>query len=168
MHGGSVEARSAGPGEGSEFLVRLPAVSAGSATQTRTSKPQRVVRGGGRRLLIVDDNRDFATSLAALLGEFGHETHVANDGDAGVALAEERQPDAVLLDIGLPGMDGYEVARRIRNSNALASVMLVALSGYGQEEDRRLAREAGFDHYLVKPIDAAELVNIIDALPVNA
>ena len=118
--------------------------------------------------VFLDDNRDFATSLAALLEEFGHETFVAHDGEAGVALAAERLPDVVLLDIGLPRMDGYEVARRLRASPALGGVTLVALSGYSQEEDKRLGREAGFDHYLVKPIDAAELVNILDALPVGA
>ena len=169
MHGGSVTASSAGPGQGSEFVVRLPLVSAGGASiPSPAPQPRRGFYGGGRRLLIVDDNRDFATSLSALLQEFGHDTRTAHDGETGVAMAREQVPDAVLLDIGLPGMNGYEVARRLRSSEALAGVTLVALSGYGQEEDRRRAREAGFDHYLVKPIDAAALVNIIDALPVSA
>ena len=167
MHGGSVEAHSAGLGQGSEFVIRLPLASAGAAKK-RAASERRPVTSGGRRVLIVDDNRDFATSLAALLEEFGHETFVAHDGEAGVALAAERLPDVVLLDIGLPRMDGYEVARRLRASPALGGVTLVALSGYSQEEDKRLGREAGFDHYLVKPIDAAELVNILDALPVGA
>jgi CheY-like chemotaxis protein/anti-sigma regulatory factor (Ser/Thr protein kinase) len=168
MHGGSVEARSEGLGHGSEFVIRLPAVTSGVAAHRHAMSAPRPVRGGGRRVLIVDDNRDFATSLAALLEEFGHETRVAHDGEAGAAAAAEWLPDVVLLDIGLPRLNGYDVARRIRGSHALSGVTLVALSGYSQEEDRRLAREAGFDHYLVKPIDAAELVNIIDALPVSA
>jgi len=107
-------------------------------------------------------------ALAALLAEFGHDVRIANDGEAGVVLAAEHAPDAVLLDIGLPGINGYEVARRLRGTATLANVTLVGLSGYSQEEDRRRAREAGFDHYLIKPIDAAELINILDALPVTA
>ena len=118
-----------------------------------------------RRLLIVDDNRDFVSSLAALLKEFGHDVRIANDGHTAIKAAAVHAPDAVLLDIGLPGMNGYEVARRLRGSSALSGVTLVAVSGYGHEENRRRAREVGFDHYLVKPIDAAELINIIDRLP---
>ena len=168
MHGGSVTVTSAGAGHGSEFTVRLPAVSADGVERDAASKQGRGNLIAGRRLLIVDDNRDFVASLAALLAEFGHDVRVAADGEAGVALAAEQIPDAVLLDIGLPGINGYEVARLLRGSPALASVTLVGLSGYSQEEDRRRARDAGFDHYLVKPIDAAELINIIDSLPINA
>ena len=102
-----------------------------------------------------------------MLEEFGHDVRTANDGQAAITVAAVHVPDAVLLDIGLPGMSGYEVARRLRGSSALNGVTLVAVSGYGHEENRRRAREVGFDHYLVKPIDAAELINIIDALPVQ-
>jgi CheY-like chemotaxis protein len=168
MHDGSVTVTSAGPGQGSEFTVRLPVVSADGVERGPASKQGRGNLIAGRRLLIVDDNRDFVASLAALLEEFGHDVRVAADGESGIALATEQIPDAVLLDIGLPGINGYEVARLLRGSPALASVTLVGLSGYSQEEDRRRAREAGFDHYLVKPIDAAELINIIDSLPVSA
>jgi len=168
MHGGSVAVASAGTGRGSEFTVRLPIVSADGREARAALKRTQAHLVAGRRLLLVDDNRDFVTSLAALLEEFGHDVRIANDGETGVVLAAEYVPEAVLLDIGLPGMNGYEVARRLRSSPTLASVTLVGLSGYSQEEDRRRAREAGFDHYLIKPIDAAELINIIDALPVDA
>jgi PAS domain S-box-containing protein len=169
MHGGSVHAISGGHDQGSEFVVRLPRVSGeGMARTPPSTQSLRQAAGLRRRLLLVDDNRDFVSSLAALLEEFGHDVRTANDGEAAITLATEQAPDAVLLDIGLPGMNGYEVARRLRSSNALAGVTLVAVSGYGQEENRRRAQEVGFDHYLVKPIDAAELINIIDGLPVRS
>jgi PAS domain S-box-containing protein len=169
MHGGSVKAMSAGSGQGSEFVIRLPRASSESVAR-RPLPLQSPGSGSGRRrrLLIVDDNRDFVTSLAALLEEFGHDVRTANDGQAAITVAAVHVPDAVLLDIGLPGMNGYEVARRLRGSSALNGVTLVAVSGYGHEENRRLAREVGFDHYLVKPIDAAELINIIDTLPAHS
>jgi CheY-like chemotaxis protein len=156
-----------GPGQGSEFVVRLPRVSSEGVTRTPLTK-QSLSQAAGlrRRLLIVDDNRDFVSSLAALLKEFGHDVRTANDGEAAIKVAADHAPDAVLLDIGLPGMNGYEVAERLRSSSALTGVTLVAISGYGHEENRRRAQEVGFDHYLVKPVDAAELINIIDALPV--
>ena len=166
LHGGSVKAVSAGPGQGSEFVVRLPRVSSEGVTRpplARLSLSQ--AAGLRRRLLIVDDNLDFVSSLAALLKEFGHDVRTANDGEAAITVAADHTPDAVLLDIGLPGMNGYEVAQRLRGSNMLSGVTLVAVSGYGHEENRRRAQEVGFDHYLVKPIDAAELINIIDRLP---
>jgi PAS domain S-box-containing protein len=169
MHGGSVDAMSAGSGQGSEFVVRLPrASSEGVARTPQPTQSRGQASGLRRRLLIVDDNRDFANSLAALLEEFGHDVRTANDGQAAITVAAVHAPDAVLLDIGLPAMDGYEVARRLRGSSALNGVTLVAISGYGHEENRRRAREVGFDHYLVKPIDAAELINIIDRLPVRS
>jgi PAS domain S-box-containing protein len=169
MHGGTVAAMSGGSGQGSEFVVRLPrASSEGIARAPLAKQPTGQPSGLRRRLLIVDDNRDFVSSLAALLEEFGHDVRTAHDGQAAIIVAAVHAPDAVLLDIGLPGMNGYEVARRLRGSSALSGVTLVAVSGYGHEENRRRAREAGFDHYLVKPIDAAALINIIDALPVHS
>jgi PAS domain S-box-containing protein len=169
LHGGSVNATSAGPGQGSEFVVRLPRVSSDGVTRAPLAKqPVGQAAGFRRRLLIVDDNRDFVASLAALLKEFGHDVRTANDGQTAINVAAVHAPDAVLLDIGLPGMDGYEVAQRLRSSSTLTGVTLVAVSGYGHEENRRRAQEVGFDHYLVKPIDAAELINIIDSLPVHS
>ncbi len=118
-----------------------------------------------RRLLVVDDNRDFANTLSMLLETFGHEVRTVYDGRAAVPMATDYQPDAVLLDIGLPGMNGYEIARALRSTPALAQLTLVAFTGYGQDEDRRRVREAGFDFHLVKPVEVAELTRVIDALP---
>ena len=114
-----------------------------------------------RRVLIVDDNMDGADMLAMLLRAEGHEVHAAYDGPTGLAAALEFQPQIVLLDIGLPRMDGYEVARRLRKQEGLRNVYLVALTGYGQEEDRRMAMEAGFDAHLVKPADPAVLQGVL-------
>ena len=165
MHGGSVAAFSEGAGDGSEFVVRLP-LALGHAVTTRPAPagaqaPPRT----RRRLLVVDDNRDFANTLSMLLETFGHEVRTVYDGRAAVPMATDYQPDAVLLDIGLPGMNGYEIARALRSTPALAQVTLVAFTGYGQDEDRRRVREAGFDFHLVKPVEVGELTRVIDALP---
>jgi CheY-like chemotaxis protein len=112
-------------------------------------------------VLIVDDNTDAAESLAMLLRSAGHQVHTAHDGPAALKTAEAIRPDAVLLDIGLPRMDGYEVARRLRAQLGLKEVLLVAVTGYGQEEDRRRVEQAGFDAYLVKPADLAALRNLL-------
>lgn len=114
----------------------------------------------GRRLLVVDDNRDSAESLALLLEMYGHEVQMAFEGLAALEMARTFRPEVVLLDIGLPGMDGYEVARRLRAGQE-SHLVLVALTGYGQDDDRRLSREAGFDHHLVKPVDLQELARVI-------
>jgi PAS domain S-box-containing protein len=155
LHGGTVEAHSAGLGQGSEFVVRLPLMGA-----VRTgSGPAPVSADGeepssrGRRVLIVEDNHDAAETLGLLLESTGQEVHVVHDGTAAVQAARSFRPDVVLLDIGLPGMNGYDVARRLRAERDLGQPLLVALTGYGQEEDRTRAREAGFDLYLVKPVD---------------
>jgi CheY-like chemotaxis protein len=118
-------------------------------------------RPRARRILIVDDNRDSADSLAVLLRILGHEVRQAYDGLEGFAAALEFLPDVLLLDIGLPGMNGYEVAKRIRSENGLRSVRIVAVSGYGSDEDRQRARAAGFDDYLVKPLELASLESIL-------
>ena len=116
------------------------------------------------RVLVVDDNADAAGTLAMLLELHGHETREAADGPAALASAAEFQPHMILLDIGLPGMDGYEVARRLRASSTTRAATLVALTGYGREEDRQLSLSAGFDHHLVKPADPVELLALISAL----
>jgi PAS domain S-box-containing protein len=167
LHGGTVVAHSNGLGHGSEFVVRLPVApelieaAAPTADSTAATAPRALplMRSSApaRRILIVDDNRDSALSLALLLQLGGYQTHTAHDGPAAVDAARAFRPEVALLDIGLPGLNGYEVARRIRKELGLKDAILVALTGWGQDEDRRRAREAGFDHHLVKPVDPQEL-----------
>jgi signal transduction histidine kinase len=151
MHGGSVEARSEGIGHGSEFIVRLPILPGPVATPPPPPAPP--ARETPRRMLIVDDNEDSARSMSTLQRLRGHETRTSFTGPDAVAAAAEFAPEVVLLDIGLPGMDGYEVARLLRGMPALAGAFLVAMSGYGSDKDLADARTAGFDEYLVKPVD---------------
>ncbi len=166
MHGGSVTASSRGPDAGSEFTVRLPLSSAPIAHDPAARAP--TPADARHRLLVVDDNRDSANSLAALLETMGHEVRTAYDGPDALAVASEFRPRAVFLDIGLPGMDGYEVARRLRDCPELAPLTLVAFTGYSQDEDRRRVLEAGFDHHIVKPARFGELAGIIDGLSTPA
>jgi CheY-like chemotaxis protein len=149
MHGGSVEAKSAGPKQGSEFIVRLPLLKQPARpAHALKSQPGRETP---RRIVVIDDNVDAAESLAMLLRLKGHEVHVAYDGPAGVSLALKTLPDTVLVDIGLPGIDGYEVAKQLR-AHEDGRMLLVALTGYSQTEDRIKSEQAGFDHHLVKPV----------------
>ncbi len=163
LHGGQVEAGSEGPGRGSEFIVRFPV-----ATE-QMSKPRQVPvaaknvpETSKRRILVVDDNQDSARSLAMLLRLMGHEVHTAYDGLEAISAALTIQPDLMLLDIGLPKLDGYEVARRIRAGQG-NSVVLVALTGWGQEDDRRRSKAAGFDHHLTKPVEMDALQSLLTA-----
>jgi len=149
LHGGSIEAMSAGSGLGSRFTVRLPLPTAPVATPV--PKPAAVAPVPPRRVLVVDDNVDAATSLAELLRHRGHEVRAVFDGAEALEEAARFTPDAVVLDIGLPGMDGYETARRLRKLPNGRQMMIVAVTGWGQDEDRRRSKEAGFDHHLVKP-----------------
>ncbi|HEY8924418.1 MAG TPA: PAS domain S-box protein [Polyangia bacterium] len=161
MHGGTVVARSEGLGQGCEFEVRLPALPetfAGSR-EPRAVAPVRAV--SSRRVLVVDDNLDGAESLAMLLELEGHEAHVAHDGLSAIAAAERLAPDAVLLDIGLPGMNGYEICRRLRETTWGKRLTIIALTGWGQEEDRRRSKAAGFDGHLVKPVDSELLLKLL-------
>ncbi len=151
LHGGSVEVYSEGLGHGSEFIVRLPILSGPAAAPS--SLPPAPARETPRRMLIVDDNVDSARSMAALQRLRGHETRTAFTGSDAVVAAVDFAPEVVLLDIGLRGMDGFEVARRLRAMPALADAFLVAMTGYDSDEDRAHARTAGFDEYLVKPVD---------------
>jgi two-component system CheB/CheR fusion protein len=167
LHGGSVSASSEGPGRGSEFVVRLPLMPDGTrlpaplpAEGPGTSGNGQGPGGSRRRVLLVDDNRDAADSLALLLQASGHEVRTAHDGLAGLEAARAARPEVVLLDIGLPRMDGYEVARRLR-AQLGHDVVLVALTGYGQADDRRRAREAGFNIHLVKPVDLDALERLL-------
>ena len=165
LHGGFVEARSEGPGQGSEFIVRLPLLAQQPIPAGVPEIDNQAMPHARRRVLIVDDNRDQANTMAALLQAWGHEVRIAYDGRAAVALASGFRPQAVLLDIGLPGMNGYDVARRLRDSIDLGPMTIVAFTGYGQDEDRRRVIEAGFDHHLVKPVDPAILEKIIGSIP---
>ncbi|MDI1312281.1 chemotaxis protein CheB [Prosthecobacter sp.] len=154
LHDGSVEVRSAGLGQGSEFIVRLPILR---EPPLRPELPADTARETPRRILIVDDNTDSARSLAILQRRRGHETCTAFTGPEALSAAAEFKPEVVLLDIGLPGMNGFEVARQLRMMSALKGVFLIAMSGYGSAEDRVAASKAGFDEYFVKPIDLSVL-----------
>ena len=151
---------SAGRGKGSEFVVSLPSAEAPEPLQALpvsvgAQPPDRL------RVLVVDDNVDAADSLAMALRLSGQEVRVAYDGEAALAIAAELNPQAVLLDIGMPVMDGYLVARRLRQAESTRLSLLIAVTGWGQDEDRRRSREAGFDHHLVKPVDPGVLVPLI-------
>jgi PAS domain S-box-containing protein len=163
MHGGTVEAHSAGPGTGSEFIVRLPLLAHAPAPKTQPSDARRAATAP-LKVLVVDDNRDAAQSLATLLHLHGHEVHVAYDGASAIALATDRPPNVVFLDIGMPGLDGYEVARRLRALPQLDATVLAALTGWGQEGDRRRTAEAGFDHHIVKPPDSEAILSLMENL----
>ncbi len=167
MHEGTIEARSAGAGRGSEFLVRLPLL-AGVAQPASQPAPSELAAVTARRILIVDDNRDAATSLAMLLGLVGHETHVAHDGIEAVTAASRLRPDVVLLDIGLPGMNGYDAARSIRGEAWGEPMLLLALTGWNKEDVGPKSRDAGFDGHLVKPVDLDALMRLLAGSPAPA
>jgi CheY-like chemotaxis protein len=161
MHGGSVTAHSDGPGQGSEFVVRLPLnPEVSERPRGAEADPPAPGRCDALRILIVDDNRDAADSLAMLLRYWHHEVRTAHDGLSGLKAVRSYYPHVVLLDIGLPGLDGYEIARQIRSEFGPA-LRLVAVTGYGQEEDRRRALAAGFDAHLVKPADLDALERVL-------
>lgn len=160
LHDGRVEARSEGANHGSTFIIRLPA----AAAPVRPCVPGVSVdaaRARALRLLIVDDNVDSAEGLARLLAREGHQIRMAHDGPQALALVPTHSPHAIVMDIGLPGMDGYEVARRIRTSDHGARVLLIAVTGYGQDEDKQQALNAGFDYHLIKPVDINEVKRLL-------
>ncbi|HEY2740058.1 MAG TPA: ATP-binding protein, partial [Thermoanaerobaculia bacterium] len=168
MHGGRVSAHSEGLGKGSGIVVRLPRLHAVSASsvpeeEKESVQPQGTAPAVSRRVLVVDDNRDSAESIAMLAEIWGHQARIVHDGPAALTEALAWRPDVVLLDIGLPGIDGYEVARQMRQEPLLKSVLLAAMTGYGQEQDRQLSREAGFEHHLVKPVDLDVLRRLLAA-----
>jgi CheY-like chemotaxis protein len=167
MHGGTVEAHSAGPGRGSEFILRLPLLSQEANVTKRNGHGGAVprCRSAARRILVVDDNRDAADSLAMLLNVLGNDVRTAGDGWRAVEVAGEYRPDLVFLDIGLPGMDGYAVARKLRALPALGGSVLVAVTGYGSWGDRQRSEEAGFYDHMVKPVEFATLEELLTALP---
>ena len=159
LHGGQVEARSAGLGQGSEFVVRLSLAGLTTAPAARMADAQPT--SAGHRILVADDNRDAAESLAMLLEMAGHEVRVADHGRAALAVAQVFRPDTALLDIGMPDMSGYEVAQALRAEPWASDIRLIALTGWGQDADRRRALEAGFDQHVVKPVDPDRLAELI-------
>ena len=162
MHGGTVEAKSAGAGKGSRFTIRLP------FAKLHANAPAQAARRGGktlpRRILVVEDNPDSAEAMLLLLEGFGHDVTVVHDGNEAVEVAKRLAPEIILLDIGLPGIDGYEIARRLRGMPETRAARLIAVSGYGQQKDRARSRDAGFDLHLVKPVDPSKLTEAINAV----
>ncbi|MGH8259049.1 MAG: hybrid sensor histidine kinase/response regulator, partial [Steroidobacteraceae bacterium] len=169
MHGGRVEGRSAGPGQGSELTVSLPLAR---RTPASSGEPAMPPAAGGEqssrvRVLVVDDNVDAADSIAMLLSLEGHEVRSVHAAHEALEAAEAFHPHVVLLDIGLPGMDGYEVARRLRSQQRIENMRLVAITGYGQQSDRERAREAGFDQHLVKPVEPDALHEVLGSVRIG-
>ena len=166
LHGGQVWAESDGPGEGSSFVLRLPvAAPAPAEHEAPIMEPVRGASTSARRILVVDDNADAADTLAALLRLDGHEVRTASNGAAALAVAAELRPHIAFLDIGLPGMNGYDLARRLRRDATLPAMTLVAVTGWGQADDLRQSREAGFDHHLTKPVAPADVQAFVDRAP---
>lgn len=163
MHGGTITVHSEGVGRGAEFVVRLPLIEEGGAQSSSTHGE---VNFGlsARRILVVDDNRDSAESLAMLLRLVGNEVQTAHDGVVAVELAQQLRPDVILLDIGLPRLNGYEVCRKIRDQTWGKSVIMIALTGWGQDEDRKKSKDAGFNGHLVKPVEHAALSKLLSEL----
>ena len=158
MHRGTITVASGGPGRGSTFTMRLPALAAHGAAQARDRE---AAPRAGRQVVIVEDSRDARVSLQKVLEQEGHTVHTATDGPSGLEAILQIRPDIALVDIGLPGMDGYAVARALRARPGGARAVLIAATGYGQDEDVRRAAEAGFDHHLVKPIDPSALLDLL-------
>jgi CheY-like chemotaxis protein/anti-sigma regulatory factor (Ser/Thr protein kinase) len=162
LHGGSLEAHSAGENKGSEFTVRVPLAENRENVDDKRAPPQPAIHTAPpRRVLVVDDNVDAATALGVLLESLGHETCVVYDGLEALKKAVEFRPDIVLLDIGMPGLDGYEVARRLRALKKDRTFRVIAVTGWGQASDRQKSQEAGFDLHLVKPVDPNELLQVL-------
>jgi len=165
LHGGTLEARSDGLGRGADFIVRMPAVGVEAPAPARPTAAGTDRGAGSRRALVVDDNRDFATSLASVLRAMGHEVRVEHDGQAGLAAAESFLPHIAFLDIGMPKLNGYELAKRLRALPTTAASILVAVTGWGQASDLQRAKDAGFDEHMVKPVDMDRLEAVLGASP---
>jgi signal transduction histidine kinase/ActR/RegA family two-component response regulator len=163
MHGGTVEARSDGPGKGSEFVIRLPVVSRDGARNAVPLSPAAGVDGRKMKALVVDDNQDAADSLAALLEIDGFDVRTVYDGAAAIEATAQSQPDMIIMDLGMPGMDGYETARAIRQRPGAERILMLALTGWGQSDARRRTMEAGFDHHLVKPVELEQIIRLAGA-----
>jgi len=163
MHGGSVVARSAGAGRGVQVEVRLPLPAAAAASEAEPARPP-AAPGHRHRVLVAEDNPDSASSMSTLLQLMGHEVRVVQDGLQAVACAGEFQPHVVLMDIGLPGCDGYEAARQIRGEPWGREMLLIALTGWGQDADRERSRRAGLDHHFVKPVEPVRLEELLQGV----
>ena len=161
LHGGTVQAMSEGPGCGSKFLVRLPLADSVPFAKDAADAGAPAATTVRRRVLVADDNRDAADALAMLLELAGHEVRVAHGGRAALSLAQTFRPDVAILDIGMPELNGYEVARELRRAPWGARMCLVALTGWGQDEDRQRAQEAGFNRHLTKPVDTDALEKLL-------
>ncbi|HEX6636899.1 MAG TPA: response regulator, partial [Steroidobacteraceae bacterium] len=160
LHGGSIEATSGGIGRGSRFTVRLPNAAAVRAAAPAASAPREGAATQGRTILLADDNRDAAESLAIILRLEGHEVHLAHDGEAALRVFEQYRPDVALLDIGMPRRNGHDVARQIR-ANGGGDVLLLAVTGWAQDADKAQSKAAGFDHHLTKPIEPETLLELL-------
>jgi len=161
LHDGSIEAHSEGIGTGSEFVVRLPISYARLSDASGGRRDP--AESAARRILLADDNVDFATSLGELLSARGHDVRIVHDGAEAIREAEQFEPEVAFVDIGMPKVHGYDVARQLRSQPATAGALLVAVTGWGQEADRKRAREAGFDRHLVKPVDPADIEQILES-----
>jgi signal transduction histidine kinase len=164
LHGGTLEATSEGLGRGSQFIVRLPVARARPLGAPDAALPATLPVAAGRRVLVVDDNEDFANSLALILRAMDNDVRVAHDGAAALEVARQWQPQIGFLDIGLPKLNGYELARKLRANAGTSTMALVAITGWGQEKDRQLAVEAGFDRHLVKPVEPARVLDLLGTL----
>jgi two-component system CheB/CheR fusion protein len=167
MHGGRITVHSEGHGSGSTFTVTLPAAVVPDAAEipSGSAVSAGITPMACKRILIADDNADSVTTLSMMLEMLGNEVRIAHDGEAAVRAAQEFRPDAILLDIGMPKLNGYDACARLRAMPETAQAYMVALTGWGQEEDRIRARDAGFDHHMVKPVEPALLEKLIAELP---
>ncbi|MRW89255.1 response regulator [Duganella sp. FT80W] len=163
MHGGTVEAYSEGPGKGSEFVIRLPVLDHAGKRQPVPLAQDADADGHKMQVLVVDDNQDAADSLTALLELDGFDVRTVYDGAAAIAAVDTRAPDMIVMDLGMPGMDGYETARAIRQKPGAERILMLALTGWGQGDARRRTMEAGFDHHLVKPVELEQIIRLAGA-----
>ena len=162
LHGGTVTASSDGPGKGSEFVVCLPAGRTKDQPAPVQPISTPVARRSGNRVLVVDDNVDLSRALTTLLSRFGYEAQAVNDGLTAIEAARALRPEVVLLDLGLPGIDGFEVARRLRCEEGFEETTIIAITGYGQEDGSRYSRAEGFNHHLIKPVQIETLVALLE------
>jgi DNA-binding response OmpR family regulator len=163
MHGGTIEAFSEGPGRGSQFVVTLPIATTIHASDSPERNGDSLEGTPPLKILVVDDNRDAAVTLQMLMNMYGHDAVLAHDGDEACRVAESYRPDVILLDIGLPTMNGYDACRTIRQSSWGQAMTIIALTGWGKDEDRRKSDEAGFDGHLVKPVHSEALMATLAA-----